>query len=212
MLSTARQSPGHACRRARRVAAQRLGSQQRAALYGEEADIPPTPAPTTGAWLWVLPERRSPRPPSPRPPLFPGGTRMGSGRDTHRETQASEDTESSRPPGDKGWSVGSALLTPHSRLCGKGETQGGFFLTRRCVRKAWGPLRNSPCTLGGCGLLVYDSEHMRLWGCRPRSPALWTRFPLHGQRQPSPGCEKVGRPHAPHRWRRAGHLCSGVRL
>lgn len=89
--------------------ARRLRGQERATMYGKEVDIPPTPATTTGARLRGPLERHGPRLPSPPPPLLPGRTRMGSWPDTHKETQASEDTKCSRPPGGKGASMEQCL-------------------------------------------------------------------------------------------------------
>lgn len=123
------------------MVAQRLGSQQRAAVYGEEADVPPTPAPTTGAQLRVLPERCRPR----RHPHLHLSSQEGHVWDRGgihtRRPKLLKTPRAPDPQVVRGGPWSSALLIPHSRLCGKGETQGGFFLTRRCARKAWGPLK-----------------------------------------------------------------------
>lgn len=76
------------------------------------------------------------------------------------------------------------LLIPHSHLSGKGETQGGFFLTRSCARKAWGPLK-TPLAPSEAVAFWFMNERMCLCGCRLRSPAPWAVLPLHGQRLPS---------------------------
>lgn len=106
------------------------------------------------------------------------------------------------------WEGGALLVeqcltsAPQPSLQKSGDP-GRVFLDKMLYQKTLGAPQKSPCTLRGCGLLVYDPEHVCLCGCRPRSPAPRAMLPLHGQRQPSPMKWGDGQDAGPHKWNRS---------